>query len=148
MITVDTNPEFGIELVLTLPYVYWLHEQDKLEKVITSKGMKPFYYFTDNVEEMHNQRTIINEQSGTESLPNSWIYGANDSSKLYKDEWKHWESFSNEPSIGGCGILDYRKWEVPYYSNHFKNDDIVFDKPVVVISNRFNIRYKLHIMSS
>ena len=141
MTNIDNNPEFGIELVLTVPYAYWLHKNNKLGKVSTSLGMKPFYYFHDDVEEKYDSRTIINEQSGTESLPNSWIYGANDSSKLYKDEWKHWESFSNEPSIGGCGILDYRKWEVPDYSNHFKNDDIVFDKPVVVISNRFNFEH-------
>ena len=51
MITVDVHPEFGIELALALPYAYWLHTQGKLKKVITSKGMKPFYYFTDNVEE-------------------------------------------------------------------------------------------------
>ena len=26
-----------------------IHERGELEKVITSKGMKPFYYFCDNV---------------------------------------------------------------------------------------------------
>ena len=46
---VDCNPEFGIEMALALPYAYWLHEQGELEKVITSKGMKPFYYFCDAV---------------------------------------------------------------------------------------------------
>ena len=40
MITVDVHPEFGIELALALPYAYWLHENDQLEKVIVSKGMK------------------------------------------------------------------------------------------------------------
>ena len=27
MITVDVHPEFGIELALSLPYAYWLHEK-------------------------------------------------------------------------------------------------------------------------
>ena len=48
---VDCNPEFGIELALALPYAYWLHEQGELEKVVTSHGMQPFYYFCDFVEE-------------------------------------------------------------------------------------------------
>ena len=39
---IDTNPEFGIELTLVVPYAYWLHTQNKLEKVITSKGMRSF----------------------------------------------------------------------------------------------------------
>ena len=60
---VDCNPEFGIELALALPYAYWLHEQGKLEKVITSKGMKPFYYFCDDVEEKYEYRTIDNGAS-------------------------------------------------------------------------------------
>ena len=44
---IKSNPEFGIELALVVPYAYWLHTQGKLDKVITSKGMKPFYYFCD-----------------------------------------------------------------------------------------------------
>ena len=36
MITVDVHPEFGIELALALPYAYWLHENNQLEKVIVS----------------------------------------------------------------------------------------------------------------
>ena len=48
---VKTNPEFGIELALTVPYAYWLHKNNQLEGVITSRGMSPFYYFCNNVKE-------------------------------------------------------------------------------------------------
>tara|TARA_Y100000296_G_C5112626_1_gene225975 strand:- start:40 stop:207 length:168 start_codon:yes stop_codon:yes gene_type:complete len=48
---IKANPEFASELVCVIPYVHWLHNEGKLEKVITSKGMRPFYYFCDNVEE-------------------------------------------------------------------------------------------------
>tara|TARA_Y100001963_G_scaffold75332_1_gene104577 strand:+ start:4144 stop:5136 length:993 start_codon:yes stop_codon:yes gene_type:complete len=135
-IDINVNPEFGIELVLALPHAYWLHKNNKLGKVTTSMGMKPFYYFTDDVEEMHNQRTIINEQSGLSSLPNDWIYGDRRHSKLYSESWEHWENFYNLEHP--CGILDYRQWELPNYNEHYKNDDIKFEKPVIVISNRYN----------
>ena len=135
-IDININPEFGIELVLALPYAYSLHKNNKLGKVTTSIGMKPFYYFTDNVVEAYNQRTIINDQSGLSSLPNDWIYGDKSNSKLYSDSWKHWENFYHIDS--GCGILDYKEWELPNYNEYYKNDEIVFDKPVVVISNRYN----------
>ena len=72
---VDCNPEFGIELALALPYAYWLHEQGELEKVVTSHGIQPFYYFSDFVEEKYDHRTIDNEAAGLNSLPNNWIYG-------------------------------------------------------------------------
>ena len=53
METIDIHPEFAHELVCVIPYTYWLHKQGKLKKVITSKGMKPFYYFCDDVEEKY-----------------------------------------------------------------------------------------------
>ena len=136
MITVDTNPEFGIELVLTLPYVYWLHENNQLEKVITSKGMKPFYYFCNNVEEKYEYRTIDNGQAGLNSLPNSWIYGNKDNSKLYEKQWPLWKDFICEEK--GCGILDYRKWKIPDFTSEYRNSRFLFDKPLVVVSNRYN----------
>ena len=71
---VKTNPEFGIELALVVPYAYHLHTQGKLDSVITSKGMKPFYYFCDNVEEKYEHRTIDNGAAGLNSLPNNWLH--------------------------------------------------------------------------
>ena len=133
---VDCNPEFGIELALALPYAYWLHEQGKLEKVITSKGMKPFYYFCDNVEEKYDFRTIDNEVAKLSSLPNGWIYGNKKNAELYKDEWEHWESFRDVKV--GCGILDYTEWKMPNYKNHYKNDKFKFKKPFIVVANRYN----------
>ena len=133
---VDCNPEFGIEMALALPYAYWLHEQGELEKVITSKGMKPFYYFCDDVEEKYDFRTIDNNVANVSSLPNSWIYGSHKNAELYKDEWEHWESFRDVEV--GCGILDYNKWKMPNYTNHYKNDKLKFDKPFIVVANRYN----------
>ncbi len=133
---VDCNPEFGIELALALPYAYWLHENNELEKVVTSRGMKPFYYFCDNVEEKYDYRTIDNSAAGLNSLPNSWIYGFKDNAKLYKDDWPLWKNFMCEER--GCGILDYKKWKMPDYKTYFKNDKFVFEKPFIVVSNRYN----------
>ena len=139
--TVDTNPEFGIELVLVLPYAYWLHTQGKLDKVITSKGMKPFYYFCNDVEEKYEYRTVDNHASGLGSgdnpnVPNCWIYGSIDNAKLYKDTWEHWESFADVKA--GCGILDYRQWKLPDYSQIYRNDKFIFEKPFIVVANRYN----------
>ena len=92
---VDCNPEFGCELALALQYAYWLQERGELEKVVTTQGMKPFYYFCDDVEEKYDFRTIDNQVAGLNSLPNSWIYGNEKNAALYKDDWEQWESFRN-----------------------------------------------------
>ena len=111
---IDTNPEFGIELTLVVPYAYWLHTQNKLEKVITSKGMRSFYYFCDDVEEKYTTRTVDNSAAGLDNIPNNWIYGTRDNAKLYKDEWPEWTGFTE--GVGGCGILDYTEWKLPDYN--------------------------------
>ena len=30
---IDLHPEFGLELVLGIPYAYWLHERGELEGI-------------------------------------------------------------------------------------------------------------------
>ena len=68
------NPEFASELVCVIPYAHWLHNEGKLEKVITSKGMKPFYYFCDDVEERFEIRTFDINTNGLKDVPNVWIH--------------------------------------------------------------------------
>lgn len=136
----DINPEFGIELTLAVPYAYWLHLHGRLEKVITSKGMKPFYYFCDNVEERYDFRTIDNEAAGLNQLPNNWIYGFKQNAELYKNEWPNWFRFADVER--GCGILDYREWVMPDYKTFYKGDSrFLLDKPFIVICNRYNFEH-------
>ena len=118
---VKTNPEFGIELALTVPYAYWLHKNNQLEEVVTSKGMSPFYYFADKVTEEFTYRTIDNAAAGLNSLPNNWIHGIN--------------------SLEEPGVLDYSKWEVPSYAKYYKNNDYKFNRPTIFINNKFNLEH-------
>ena len=37
------------------------------------------------------------------------------------------------------GVLDYSEWTPPPFEQHYKNDRFIFDKPIVVINNSFNI---------
>ena len=71
---IDVKPEFGYEIACSIPYAYWLHKQGELEKVITCKGMKPFYYFCEDVEERYDVRLVNNSTNGVQNLPNCWIH--------------------------------------------------------------------------
>ena len=118
--TIDLKTEFGCELAMGVPYAYWLHKQGKLEKVITCKGMKPFYYFVDNIEERYDNRSVDTSQSGVMGLPNPWIHG---NSRMGTTHTKP-------------GVLDYSQWISPPYKEYYKNDEFKFDKPMIVISNK------------
>jgi len=119
---IKTNPEFGVELALTIPYAYHLHLKGELDTVITSKGMKPFYYFCDDVREDFSMRTIDNAAAGLNTLPNNCIHGVNP---------------LEEPAV-----LNYDEWTPPPYKDYYKNDEFVFDnKPIVFITNKYNLEH-------
>jgi hypothetical protein len=134
-ITLKLNPEFGCELVLAIPYVYWLHQQDKLEGVITSVGMKPFYYFCDNVDEKFTSRTIDNTVSGLNQLPNKWMH--HNSTILNKEYGK----LTDEEKSFVHGNLDYTQWTPPPYVEVYGKDIFNFNKRYVVVSNRYNLEH-------
>ena len=133
---IKTNPEFGIELVLTIPYAYYLHTQGKLEQVITSKGMKPFYYFCDNVIDELEYRSIDNEHAGLNSLPNNWIH--HNAEKVFGTEYSN---LSKDDQAKANGYLDYSEWKCPPYRDHFKDDSLKLDKPTIFVSNKYNIEH-------
>ena len=120
---VKANPEFGVELALVVPYAYHLNTQGKLDGVITSKGMKPFYYFCDDVREEFEQRTVDNSLAGLDELPNNWIHGINP---------------LEEPAV-----LNYDEWTPPPYKEHYETIDNLPTEPrkIVFISNKYNLEH-------
>jgi hypothetical protein len=126
METIRACPEFASEITCIIPYAYWLHTQGKLDKVETSKNMKPFYYFCDNVEEKYPIRGLDFMQTGMNDVPNKWIHG----------------------ELDNPGVLDYDKWTPPPYSEYYKTDEFEDLKPYVVISNNYNIEYSRDISQS
>ena len=111
---VKSNPEFGIELALVVPYAYWLHQNNQLEKVITSKGMKPFYYFCDDVEERFEYRTFDINQNGLNDVPNNWVHH-NCDAVFGKDYGK----LTLDEQVEANGVLDYTQWVAPSYRQEF-----------------------------
>ena len=136
MKTIKVNSEFASELVCVIPYTYWLHERGELEKVITSKGMKPFYYFCDDVEERFEIRTFDINTNGLKDVPNVWIHH-----NSYAVVGKDHSELSIEEQSEVNGVLDYSQWTPPPYKEHYKNDEVDFGKPIIFISNKFNMEH-------
>ena len=136
MKTIKVNCEFASELVCVIPYVNWLQENGQLEKVITSKGMRPFYYFCDNVEEKFESRTFDIKTNGLDSVPNPWIHH---NSKFILG--KELSELSEVEQAKVNGVLDYSKWTPPTYKDYFRTDRFNELKPYIVINNNFNVEY-------
>ena len=120
---IDLHPEFGLELVMGIPYAYWLHERGELEKVHTVKGMKPFYYFCDNVEETFDTRTLDNRNSGLEKAPNEWVHH-----NAVAVTGKDYSELTTKEQNDINGVLDYSEWIPPPYTEYYKTDEFNFEK--------------------
>ena len=118
-IDIEMTAEFASDVVLGIPYAYWLHKQNKLGKVRVCKGMKPFYYFAEDIEEAFEERTLDNS-IGLKDVPNKWLHNSEAGGRRH-------------------GVIDYSEWECPPFREHYRNN--LFDdlKPFVVVNNIYNI---------
>ena len=132
--TLRVNCEFASELVCVIPYANWLNQNHQLEKVVTSKGMKPFYYFCDNVEERFEYRTFDINTNGLNEVPNNWIHH-NAEYMFGKDYSELTEKEQSEAN----GVLDYSQWVPPLYGENFQLSNFDSFKPYVVVSNNYNV---------
>jgi hypothetical protein len=119
-----------------IPYAYWLHQDNQLEKVITSKGMKPFYYFCDNVDERFEYRTFDLSINGLKDVPNEWIH--HNANAVFRENYDQltedqWEDVN--------GVLDYSQWTPPPYVDYYQTDEFNHLKPYVVINSNYNVEY-------
>ena len=133
---IDVHPEFGYELVCSIPYAYHLHKKNKLEKVVTCKGMKPFYYFCDNVEEKYEHRSVNNFNNGVQNLPNGWIHH-NAKAVFGKD----YSKLTKEQQEEANGWLDYSEWTPPPYKDVYYDKSLDLPEKYVVIQNRYNLEH-------
>ena len=136
MKTIKVNCEFASELVCVIPYTYWLHKRGELEKVITSKGMKPFYYFCDNVEERFEIRTFDVNTNGLKDVPNDWLHH-----NSYAVVGRDHSELSIEEQSEVNGVLDYSQWTPPPYVDYYQTDEFNHLKPYVVINSNYNVEY-------
>jgi hypothetical protein len=133
---IDVNPEFGYELVCSIPYAKWLNDRGLLKKVITCTDMKPYYYFCDNVEEIYTRRSIDNNTNGVQNLPNTWIHH-----NALALTGKDYSELSQEEQYNVNGCLDYTNWTAPDYKSTYHDDTLDLPNNYIIISNRYNLEH-------
>tara|TARA_R110002012_G_scaffold315958_1_gene530414 strand:- start:1 stop:942 length:942 start_codon:yes stop_codon:yes gene_type:complete len=141
---IQINSEFASEIVLAVPYAYWLHMNGNLESVTTSIGMKPFYYFCDNVKEEFQSRTVNNSLAGLTQLPNDWIHH---NAKVVTGT--DYGKLSEHEQTAVNGVLDYSQWTAPQYEKIYNDYEFKeLGKKYIVVNNNYNIEYGRDISKS
>lgn len=104
--------EFDPELRYVLPFAYWHYLNGTLKKTISCKGTKELYFFSPDHEERYDKRKV-NASFMAFHIPNM----------------THSNSFS------------YKKWKQVPLKQHYSNNLFVYDKPLLVIANKYNIEW-------
>lgn len=133
-INLHLRPEFTYELVLGIPYANYLQSIGRLGEVNVCIGMRPYYFFTDNIKEIYDSRTIDNSKSGIANLPNDWLHH-NSMAVLGRD----YSELNESEKILANGVLDYSEWLPPDYIQKFDGSDIDLSGKIIVINNQFNV---------
>lgn len=104
----SNNMEFGNELFAVLPYAYWHYKNGLLGSTRSAVGSEPFYYFS----QIHivNRDMRYSGNIWTSDIPNKSVH-----------------------EFTGEGI-----WMAPPYKAKYMNKEYVYDKPILVIANKYN----------
>ncbi|WP_317048111.1 hypothetical protein [Pontibacter diazotrophicus] len=109
---IDYYGEFQQELAFILPFAYWHHLNGTLKQTISCKDTRELYFFSDNHEERYSERDAVSNYGNFE-VPNM----------------THNISYS------------YAKWTKVPLKEHYQNNSFLYDKPLLVIANKYNIEW-------
>ncbi len=109
--TISFNGEFAPELQFVLPFAYWHFKNGTLDKTRSSKYSKELYFFSPDHEEAFDERS--NEGNYNFEIPRI----------LYSQDY------------------DIQKWEQVPLKKTYQNSDYVYDKPILIIANRYNMEW-------
>ncbi|WP_231590747.1 hypothetical protein [Hymenobacter terrenus] len=110
--TIDYKGEFQQELTFVLPFAYWHYLNGTLQSTVACLNTKELYFFSSDHVEQFKER----------------------------DWTSNYNSFE-VPNMTHCISFDYSKWARVPLKSYYKNDLFVFDKPILVIANKYNTEW-------
>ena len=108
---ISFNGEFGQELLFLLPFAYWHYKNGTLRSTRSAKYTKELYFFSPDHEEVFDKRTV--EGNYNFEIPRI----------LYSHDYQ------------------IKKWLAVPLKEQYKNDVYRYDKPLLIIANRFNMEW-------
>ncbi len=108
---ISFDGEFTPEIAFTLPFAYWHFKNGTLKKTISSKYTAELYFFSPQHEELFTSRT----PEGNYNFETPRV--------LYSPDY------------------NMKKWAQVPLKKIYQNDVYVFEKPILIIANRYNMEW-------
>lgn len=109
--TVKYEGEFAAEIQFALPHAYWHFKNGTLKQTLSFPGTKELYFFSPDHKECFNERT--NEGNYNYDIPRI-VYSQN---------------------------YNMKKWMAVPLKEKYTNDVYVFEKPILIIANKYNTEW-------
>jgi hypothetical protein len=109
--SITFNGEFAPELQFALPFAYWHYKNGTLKETISSKYTKELYFFSPDHTEAFESRS--NEGNYNFEMPRV----------LYSQDY------------------NMKKWTPVPLKDHYKNSIYLYEKPILIIANRYNMEW-------
>ncbi|RXF72216.1 hypothetical protein [Arcticibacter tournemirensis] len=109
---IEFQGEFDQELRYVIPFAYWHYLNGTLKKTISSKNTREFYFFSPDHEEKHEQRV-----------------------------WQLSYTNFEVPNMTHSASFSYTKWAHVPFKERYRNDYFVYQKPILIIANKYNIEW-------
>lgn len=108
---ISFNGEFASELQFVLPFAYWHFKNGTLKCTHSSEFTKELYFFSSDHSEDYSVRS--NEGNYNFEMPRI----------LYSQDY------------------DMKKWLPVPLKEHYRNNIYVYEKPILIIANRYNMEW-------
>ncbi|TGD79629.1 hypothetical protein [Hymenobacter wooponensis] len=109
---IEYHGEFQQELLFVLPFAYWHHLNGTLLRTASCTNTRELYFFSPSHQEKFAER-----------------------------EWESNDESYEIPNMTHCNSFDYRKWAPVPLKATYQNEVFVYEKPILVIANKFNIEW-------
>ena len=109
---IDYHGEFDQELRYVLPFAYWHHQNGTLRQTIGCANTRPFYFFSPDHREPHQQRV-----------------------------WQTGYASFEVPNMTHSPTYDFSKWTRVPLKSYYQNATFVYEKPLLIIANKYNIEW-------
>ncbi|GAB2587990.1 hypothetical protein GCM10027190_41140 [Spirosoma areae] len=109
---IDYHGEFDQELRYVLPFAYWHHLNGTLKQTISCTNTKEFYFFSEQHSEQYEKRV-----------------------------WQAGYGYYDVPNMTHSPTFSFAKWAQVPFKTHYRNALFVFDKPILLIANKYNIEW-------
>lgn len=130
--------EFGYDLTLGAPFAYYQYVNGIEFETTNVKDTKPFYFFSENHSEIDMKRDMCYELKVDGKYR---VKRHNHSTGLHHKTLSEDKDLHDDLDHLPDKLFWHDQWTPPPYAAYYKNDFFRFEKPIYIVSNKYQTEW-------